>query len=148
MAILEKRKAVNQLPRFQRYQDTRAGDRAAALRGETPITSAIRQLAGSSGYGPMGDTEGYLPMGGGMGGGRGGAGAMGGAGKGTVDKFGNMAGQPKNAVTSALKGPTGAGKTTGATAGKVAAPTGKRHHGGSRHGFQFRFSPAVGRGAV
>jgi hypothetical protein len=81
MAILEKRRAVNQLPRFQRYQDTRAGDRAAALRGETPITSAIRQLAGSSGYDPMGESEGYYPMGGGMGG----------AGKGTVDKFGNMA---------------------------------------------------------
>jgi hypothetical protein len=67
----------------------------------------------------MGDSQGYLPMGGGMGG-RGGAGpvggGMGGAGKGTVDKFGNMAGQPKNAVTSALKGSTGAGKTTGTTA--------------------------------
>ena len=113
MAILEKRRAVNQLPRFQRYQDTRAGDRAAALRGETPITSAIRQLAGSSGYDPMGESEGYYPMGGGagpMGGG------MGGAGKGTVDKFGNMAGQPKNAVTSALKGSTAGAKTTGTTA--------------------------------
>ena len=53
MAILEKRRAVNQLPRFERYRDTRAGDRAAALRGETPITSAVRQLAGTSGYGPM-----------------------------------------------------------------------------------------------
>ena len=126
MAILEKRRAVNQLPRFQRYQDTRAGDRAAALRGETPITSAIRQLAGSSGYGPMGESEGFNPMGGdtggrgGMGGGRGGAGpmggGMGGAGKGTVDKFGNIAGQPKNAVTSALKGPTAGTKTAGTTA--------------------------------
>jgi len=64
MAILEKRKAVNQLPRFERYQDTRGGDRAAALRGETPITSAIRQLAGSSGYGPMGEAQGFGPMGG------------------------------------------------------------------------------------
>jgi len=111
MAILEKRRAVNQLPRFQRYQDTRAGDRAAALRGETPITSAIRQLAGSSGYDPMGESEGYYPMGGAgpMGGG------MGGAGKGTVDKFGNMAGQPKNAVTSALKGSTAGTKTAGTT---------------------------------
>jgi hypothetical protein len=54
----------------------------------------------------MGDSQGYLPMGGGMGG----------AGKGTVDKFGNMAGQPKNAVTSALKGSTGVGKTAGTTA--------------------------------
>jgi len=115
MAILEKRRAVNQLPRFQRYQDTRAGDRSAALRGETPITSAIRQLAGTSGYGPMGDSEGFNPMGGGRGG-MGGAGPMGGAGKGTVDKFGNMAGQPKTAVTSALKGSTAAGKTTGTTA--------------------------------
>jgi len=115
MAILEKRRAVNQLPRFQRYQDTRAGDRSAALRGETPITSAIRQLAGSSGYGPMGDSQGFNPMGGGRGG-MGGAGPMGGAGKGTVDKFGNMAGQPKTAVTSALKGSTTAGKTTGTTA--------------------------------
>ena len=122
MAILEKRRAVNQLPRFQRYQDTRAGDRSAALRGETPITSAIRQLAGSSGYGPMGESQGFNPMGGGMGG-AGGAGPTGGAGKGTVDKFGNMAGQPKTAVTSALKGSTAAGKTTGATAGKVAGTT-------------------------
>ena len=73
MAILEKRKSVNKLPRFQRYQDTRAGDRSAALRGETPITSAIRQLAGSSGYGPMGQDQGFNPMGG--------------AGKSGVDKF-------------------------------------------------------------
>jgi hypothetical protein len=63
MAILEKRKSVNQLPRFERYQDTRGGDRAAALRGETPITSAVRQLAGTSGYGSMAD-KGFLPMGG------------------------------------------------------------------------------------
>jgi uncharacterized protein YuzE len=63
MAILEKRKSVNQLPRFKRYQDTRGGDRAAALRGETPITSEIRQTAGSSGYEPMGETEGFRPMG-------------------------------------------------------------------------------------
>jgi len=141
MAILEKRRAVNQLPRFQRYQDTRAGDRSAALRGETPITSAIRQLAGSSGYGPMGDSEGFNPMGGGRGGMGGGAGpmgggmggGMGGAGKGTVDKFGNVAGQPKTAVTSALKGATAAEKNaiaskaagTGATAGKVAGTTSK-----------------------
>ena len=120
MAILEKRRAVNQLPRFERYQDTRAGDRAAALRGETPITSAIRQLAGTSGYGPMGESQGFNPMGGG-------AGPMGGAGKSTVDKFGNMAGQPKTAVTSALKGSTAATKpsaTTGAkTAGTTAAGT-------------------------
>ena len=118
MAILEKRRAVNQLPRFQRYQDTRAGDRAAALRGETPITSAIRQLAGSSGYDQMADAQGFVPMGGGMGGrgGMGGAGPVGGAGKGAVDKFGNMAGQPKTAVTSALKGSTAAGKTAGTTA--------------------------------
>jgi len=132
MAILEKRRAVNQLPRFQRYQDTRAGDRAAALRGETPITSAIRQLAGSSGYGPMGDSQGFNPMGGGMGG-RGGAGpmgggmggGMGGAGKGTVDKFGNVAGQPKTAVTSALKGATAAEKNAIASkaAGTGAAGT-------------------------
>jgi len=138
MAILEKRRAVNQLPRFQRYQDTRAGDRAAALRGETPITSAIRQLAGSSGYGPMGDSEGYLPMGGGTGPIGGG---MGGAGKGAVDKFGNMAGQPKNAVTSALKGSTAANttsklpsltsKTTGTTGatGKTLTSTGTRRLG-------------------
>jgi len=136
MAILEKRRAVNKLPRFERYQDTRGGDRAAALRGETPITSAVRQLAGTSGYGPMNQSQGYNPMGGntalagGMGGrggagpmaggaaGAGGAGPMGGAGKATVDKFGNMAGQPKTAVTSALKGSTAPAKTTGATATK------------------------------
>jgi len=61
MAILQKRKSTKQLPRFERYQDTRGGDRAAALRGETPITSAVRQLAGTSGYGPMGD-QGFNPM--------------------------------------------------------------------------------------
>ena len=53
MAILQKRKSTNQLPRFERYQDTRGGDRAAALRGETPITSAVRQLAGTSANSPM-----------------------------------------------------------------------------------------------
>lgn len=113
MAILEKRKAVNKLPRFQRYQDTRAGDRSAALRGETPITSAIRQLAGSSGYGPMGQDQGFNPMGG--------------AGKGGVDKFGNMAGQPKTAVTSALKGSTAAGTTSKlpSLTSKTAGTTGK-----------------------
>ena len=63
MAILQKRKSTNQLPRFERYQDTRGGDRAAALRGETPITSAVRQLAGTSGYSPMAD-QGFRPMGG------------------------------------------------------------------------------------
>lgn len=130
MAILEKRKAVNKLPRFKKYQDTRAGDRAAELRGEparlrseAPITSAIRQLAGSSGQ--MGKSQGFNQMGG--------------AGKATVDKFGNMAGQPKTAVTSALKGSTAAekavagkagttaGKTTGTgtTVGKVAGTTSK-----------------------
>jgi hypothetical protein len=82
----------------------------------------------------MGDSQGFNPMGGGRGG-AGGAGpmggGMGGAGKGTVDKFGNIAGQPKNAVTSALKGSTAAEKNaianktagTGATAGKVAGTT-------------------------
>ena len=133
MAILEKRKAVNKLPRFKKYQDTRAGDRAAELRGEparlrseAPITSAIRQLAGSSGQ--MGKSQGFNQMGG--------------AGKATVDKFGNTAGQPKTAVTSALKGTTAAekavagkvtgtgttaGKTTGTgtTVGKVAGTTSK-----------------------
>jgi hypothetical protein len=113
MAILEKRRAVNQLPRFQRYQDTRAGDRSAALRGETPVTSAIRQLAGSGGAGPVG-------------------GPMGGAGKGAVDKFGDVAGQPKTAVTSALKGSTAnttskmpslSSKTAGTT-GKTLTSTG------------------------
>ena len=63
MAILQKRKSTNQLPRFERYQDTQGGDRAAALRGETPVTSAVRQLAGTSGYGPMTD-QGFRPMGG------------------------------------------------------------------------------------
>ena len=123
MAILEKRKSVNKLPRFQRYQDTRAGDRSAALRGETPITSAIRQLAGSSGYGPMGQDQGFNPMGG-----RGGMGGVGptagGAGKSGVDKFGNMAGQPKTAVTSALKGST-AGTKTATAATKTAGTTSK-----------------------
>jgi YD repeat-containing protein len=129
MAILEKRKAVNKLPRFKKYQDTRAGDRAAELRGaparlrsEAPITSAIRQLAGSSGQ--MGKSQGFNQMGG--------------AGGATVDKFGNTAGQPKTAVTTALKGATAAekavagkagttaGKTTGTgtTVGKVAGTTG------------------------
>jgi DNA-binding protein HU-beta len=58
---------------------------------------------------------------------------MGGTGKGAVDKFGDMAGQPKTAVTSALKGSTAAGKTTAAgttsklpnLASKTAATTGK-----------------------
>jgi hypothetical protein len=41
---------------------------------------------------------------------------MGNAGKSAVDKFGNMAGQPKTAVTSALKGATAGAKTAGTTA--------------------------------
>jgi hypothetical protein len=94
MAILEKRKSVNQLPRFERYQDTRGGDRAAALRGETPITSAVRQLAGTSGYGPMAD-QGFNPMSGA--GIRGGMGNRGGAGQ----VAGNQA-----PITSALAGQT------------------------------------------
>lgn len=110
MAILEKRRAVNQLPRFQRYSDTRAGDRAAALRGETPITSAVRELAGTSGYGPMGRDTGFMPMGGAPAGGA------------KIDKFGNVAGQPKTAVTSALKGSTGAAKPAGVT-GKTLTST-------------------------
>ena len=122
MAILEKRKSVNKLPQAGRYQNIRAGDRAAALRGEpnrlrseAPITSAIRQLTG-----PMQNSQGFTPMGGST--------ALagsptGGAGKAAVDKFGNMAGQPKTAVTSALKGSTATKNASGVTAGKTTAGT-------------------------
>lgn len=48
MAILQKRKSSKQLPRFERYQDTRGGDRAAALRGETPVTSRVTNNAATS----------------------------------------------------------------------------------------------------
>jgi len=112
MAILEKRKSVNQLPRFERYQDTRGGDRAAALRGETPITSAVRQLAGTSGYGPMGKTEGFNPMGG----------------RGDLLGAPSSRGAGKTGVTSALnqataKGLVGATPAKGATVGKTIAGT-------------------------
>ena len=103
MAILEKRKAVNQLPRFERYQDTRGGDRAAALRGETPITSAVRQLAGSSGYGPMGDSQGFSPMGGRP--------ADGGA-RAPSNVTSTLAGVPARASAKASVRPTGAAATT------------------------------------
>ena len=119
MAILEKRKAVNQLPRFERYQDTRGGDRAAALRGETPITSAVRQLAGSSGYGPMGDSQGFSPMGGrgadgvlGTGAaGFGGRPAAGGA-RAPSNVTSTLAGVPARTATGASVKPAGAAATT------------------------------------
>jgi len=128
MAILEKRKAVNQLPRFQRYQDTRAGDRAAALRGETPITSAIRQLAGSSGYGPMGESQGFNPMGG-----RGpegvlGTGAAGFGGRPAAKNITSTvvpAGTETKGVTTAPSTSKAPGVTTGAKTTTTAAPTSK-----------------------
>jgi len=109
MAILQKRKSTKQLPRFERYQDTRGGDRAAALRGETPITSAVRQLAGTSGYGPMED-QGFRPMGG-----RGAEGVLGTGAAG----FG---GRPASNVTSTLAGtPTNQAGSSARPAGSTAA---------------------------
>ena len=136
MAILEKRKSVKQLPRFERYQDTRGGDRAAALRGETPITSAVRQLAGSSGYGPMGADQGFAPMSGATAAGSSGApsgvtgatsgaiGAPSGVSKTPIGSSGSaltsaLAGSPVKKTTSAVSALPKA--TTTAAAAKTAA---------------------------
>jgi len=132
MAILEKRRSTIQRPRFERYQDTRGGDRAAALRGETPVTSAIRQLAGTSGYGPMAD-QGFNPMGdyADTYGSQGRATGLGNSGQSAGKPAGNSgqtAGNSGQTLTSALKNtPISAKATsalpkslTSATAGKVA----------------------------
>ena len=122
MAILQKRKSTNQLPRFERYQDTRGGDRAAALRGETPITSAVRQLAGTSGYAPMAD-QGFSPMGGRRTEGVLGTGAAGFGGRPASNVTSTLAGTsaPAKAITSTG---TGAGKTAASTTSKLPSLTG------------------------
>ena len=112
MAILQKRKSTKQLPRFERYQDTQGGDRAAALRGETPITSAVRQLAGTSGYGPMAD-QGFNPMSG--------RGAEGVLGTGAAGFGGRPA---ATNVTSTLAGTSAKPAGTSASAPKAITSTG------------------------